>query len=125
MIESFRTALLITLSILVVVILVRRFKQYIRLHHLPVPQHVKVLDVQVLYHPARVRVAMDLPEVAQVHPAMLNAHHAPLKQWTSVQMEKGNHVLELQLDHGLEGVFYLEIATDTQRTVRRFTVRQG
>lgn len=125
MIESLRTALLITLSILVVVILVRRIKQYMRQHHLPVPQHVKLLEVQVAYHPKRLHLSVKLPAETEVHVAMMSLDHALLKKWPSVQVPQGEQVLELPLDADQEGVFFLEVATDTQRTERRFIVRRG
>ena len=40
-------------------------------------------------------------------------------------MEKGEQVLELPLEAGTEGIFFFEIATATQRTERRFIVRQA
>lgn len=125
MIESFRTALLITLSILVVVIAVRRLKQYLRQHHMPIPQHVRLLDVQVMYHPERLHVRVKMPRETEVRTTLLSSVHEPLKRWPSGTVPEGEHVLELPLEAGREGVYYLEIATDTQRTERRFTVRQA
>lgn len=124
MLESLRTALLITLAILVVVILYRRIKEYMRRHHLPIPQHVKLLELQVEYHPRRLRVVVEAPKGAEIQFSMLSAEHAHLDRWPVVQVPKGELVLELPLDVARKGIFYLEVATDTQRTERRFTLRQ-
>ena len=123
MIEDFRLALLITLAILVGYILTRRFKNYIRIHHMPIPQHVELLHVEVMYHPSMLRVQVNMPRPEEVFPAMLTQGHAPLRSWPAVRMEKGDHVLELPLETETEGIYFFEIATSTQRTERRFTVR--
>ena len=125
MLEDFRLALLITLALLVGIILFRRFKRYIRIHHMPIPQHVELLHVEVMYHPSILRVQVNMPRPEEVFPAMLTQGHAPLRSWPAVRMEKGGHVLELPLEMDTEGIFFFEIATSTQRTERRFTVRQG
>lgn len=124
MIEDFRLALLITLALLVGIILIRRFKNYIRIHHMPIPQHVELLHVEVMYHPSILRVQVNMPRPEEVFPAMLTQGHAPLRSWPAVRMEKGDHVLELPLEAEAEGIYFFEIATATQRTERRFTVRQ-
>lgn len=126
MLESLRTALLITLAILVVVILVRRVKQYMRQHHLPIPQQVKLVEMQVEYHPLRLRVVVKVPVAGTgVQFAVLSQERARLKQWPSTEVPQGEQVVELPLEAGQPGVFFLEVATDTQRTERRFTVRQA
>lgn len=121
--EDIRTFLLISLSILVVVAAYKRFKQYVQLHHAPVPQHVELAALEVMYHPSLLRVELAMPASGEVFPAMLSGHHAPLHAWPAMQLSKGTHVLELPLDGELEGHYFFEIATGTQRTERRFTVR--
>lgn len=125
MIESLRTALLITLAILVAVILYRRIKRYYRVHHMPIPRHMDLLAVEVMYHPPVLRVHIAMPAPGEVFPAMLSDAHAPLAKWPSEALGQGTHVLELPLQEGVEGHFFFEIATATQRTERKFTVRQG
>src|SRR5690606_19157260 len=125
MLEDFRLTLLITLSILLLVSLVRPLKQHIRIHHMPVPQHVELQHVEVMCHPVLLRVQMNMPRAEEVFPAMLTQAHAPVRSWPAVRMEKGEQVLELPLEAGTEGTFFFEIATATQRTERRFIVRQA
>ena len=124
MVEDFRFALLVTLTVLVLFLLFRRFKRYYRIHHMPVPQHVELKHVEVMYHPSILRVQVNMPRPEEVFPAMLTQSHAPLRSWPAVRMEQGDHVLELPLEANTEGIFFFEIATATQRTERRFTVRQ-
>lgn len=124
MIESIRTALLITLSILVVVIVVRRFKLYVRTHLQPVPQQVHLKAVEVMYHPLRLRIAFHLPAAEAVSPALLGHGHARLRQWPTALLEAGDHALELPMEEVPEGHYSIELATGSQRTERRFTVRR-
>ncbi len=123
--DELRTTLLITLAILVVVIAFRRYRRYILLKHLPVAQHVRLESIEVAYHPERLRVQLELPVGTEVFTAMLGSDHVLLKKWPAMHMPKGTQLLELPLEAGQQGVFFLEVATGTQRTERRFTVRQG
>ncbi|MBP8823335.1 MAG: hypothetical protein KBH07_06805 [Flavobacteriales bacterium] len=125
MLETFRTALLITLSILVVFLLVQRFKKHWRQHHMPIPRHMELLALEVVYHPTLLRITMAVPAPGELFPALLSAGHERLHAWPPVQLDKGEHVLELALDPGLDGAFFFEISTGTQRTERRFLVRQA
>lgn len=125
MIENIRTTLIVTLSILVVIMAVRRFKRYIKMHHMPVPQHVELVAVEVMYHPPKLRVQVTMPAAEEVFPAMLSQEHAPLSSWPAVQVAKGDHVFELPLQADAEGIYFFEIATSSQRTERRFIVHQA
>ncbi len=123
--EEIRTFLLISLSILVVVVAYKRFRQYVQLHHAPIPQHVELVKLEVMYHPHLLRVELSIPVPGEVFPAMLSHRHALLHSWPAVQMAMGDHVLELPLEGELDGHYYFQIATGTQRTERRFTVRRS
>ncbi len=123
--DDIRTVLLITLAVLVVVVAFRRFRQYVQLKHAPVPQHVELRALEVMYHPPRLRVQLSMPFPTEILPAMLNQAHLPLLVWPAVQAAKGELVLELPLPLEGEGSFFFEIATSTQRTERRFIVRHA
>ena len=123
--DALRTVLLITLPILVLAAAYRWFKQYVRLHHTPVPKHVELVAIEVMYHPAKLRVEFSLPGAGEVFPAMLSSRHARLHDWPPMQVAQGDHVLELPLDGELDGHYFFEIATGTQRTERRFTFRKA
>ena len=124
MIENIRTTLIITLSILMVIMAVRRFKRYIKMHHTPVPQHVELVTVEVMYHPSQLRVQVSMPAAEEVFPAMLSHEHAPLRTWPAVQVSKGDHTFELPLSEDTDGTYFFEIATSSQRTERKFIVRR-
>ena len=123
--DDLRTVLLITLPILVVGAAYRWFKQHVRLHHTPVPKHVELVALEVMYHPAKLRVELSMPGAGEVFPAMFSHRHATLHAWPPMQMAPGDHVLELPLEGELDGPYFFEIATGTQRTERRFTVRKA
>lgn len=80
MFDTLRTTLLITLAILVVAVAIRRYKQYIREQHTPVPRHAELLNVEVVYHPLRVHVLVRLPREEEVFPAVLGGRPFPINE---------------------------------------------
>lgn len=125
MLENIRTTLIITLSILVVVLAVRRFRQYVKRHHTPVPQQMELLAIEVAYHPMMLRVQVSVPQDEELLLMMLSEVHAPHSSWPSVRLAKGAHVLELPLNEDADGIYFFELASPTQRTERRFIVRKS
>ena len=125
MIENIRTTLIIPLSILVVVLAVRRYRQYVKRHHTPVPQQMELLAIEVTYHPLVLRVQVSVPREEEFLLALLSDVHAPHSSWPSVRLAKGDHVLELPLSEDADGTYFFELASRTQRTERRFIVRKA
>ena len=125
MLEELRTVLLITLAILVVTLLVRRFKRHVMMHDLPVAIHAELLTLEVSYHPLILRMHLRMPREEDLTPRMLNADHVACRSWPMVRVGRGEHVLELPLDATGTGTYFLELATEGQRTERRFNVRQA
>jgi hypothetical protein len=122
--ENIRTALIITLSIVLVVLLYRRFKQYVRERDLPQVLHAELLQVQVAYHPARLLVDLRTPEAVDLQFALLNASHTPAHHWHTIRAKAGLATLELALPPLEDGAHFLEMRTHTQRTVRQFRLLQ-
>lgn len=125
MIENIRATLIISLSILVVVLAVRRFRQYVKLHHTPVPQQMELLAIEVAYHPLILRVQVSVPREEELFLSMLSEVHVPHSSWPSVRLAKGDHVLELPINDDVDGTYFFELASPTQRTERRFIVRKA
>jgi hypothetical protein len=125
MVERLRLTLLISLAVLTVILLWRRFKQRVMARDLPAPLHAEVLSVQVAYHPDRLRVELALPAPQEVYTALLDAEHRTTHSWPARELSEGTHVVELPLDGRQDGVHLLELATSTQRTIRRFTIRRA
>ncbi len=123
--DQLRLALLISLSILFVVMLWRRFKMKAMIAQLPVPSHAELLALQVEYHPTRLRVEVTLPGAEELRPAMLTMEHGPLYQWPATAKSAGRHVLELPIDGYADGEYYFELATSSQRTVRKFQLKRS
>ncbi|HEX2617032.1 MAG TPA: hypothetical protein VHL57_05775 [Flavobacteriales bacterium] len=123
--ENLRYALLISLSILLLVVLYRRFKRYVMMRDLPAPLHAELVRVEVMYHPTRLRVELSVPNDQEVFPAVLTEHHAPLHGWPTQAMLRGQHVLELPFEGRADGVYFFELATFSQRTERRFILREA
>ncbi len=122
-ITTLRTALLITLSILLVVVLLKRFRRRVLASDLPVPRHAELVELQVAYHPARLLVEVSLPEQQELSTALADAQHQRLHAWPPQRSEPGHHRFELPLPDLADGVYHFELATATQRTVRRFRLQ--
>lgn len=125
MVERLRLTLLISLSLLTVILLWRRFKQQVMARDLPAPAHAEVLTVQVAYHPDRLRVELALPAPQEVRTALLDNAHRTTHNWPARTVTSGTHVMELPLDGLPDGEHLLELATSTQRTIRRFNIRRA
>lgn len=125
MVERIRLTLLISLALLLLVLLWRRLKRRVMARDLPAPAHAELRSLQVAYHPARLRVEVLLPAPQEVLPAILDAQHRPVHQWAPLRLEGGPQVLELALDGQPDGEHFFELATGTQRTVRRFILRNA
>ncbi|MCB0793155.1 MAG: hypothetical protein KDB88_00330 [Flavobacteriales bacterium] len=123
--QALRTALVITLTILLVIILFRRFRDRVMKKDRPAASHVELLALTVAYHPARLCIDISLPRAQQVHGRLLDLEHHELHRWEPVEMAPGGHVLELALVDVRDGAYYFEMSTSSQRTLRRFRLEQG
>ena len=122
---TFRTTLLITLSILLIVVLLRLFRRRVMARDLPVNSHAELLRLEVAYHPARVIVLLRVPNDQIVHTALLDPqdHHAHI--WLEEPIAAGTHTIERQLPLLADGLHHFEMRTTTQRTVRQFRLQQA
>jgi hypothetical protein len=118
-----RKALLITLSILLVLVLWRRFRRAVMLRELPVAQHAELLSLEVAYHPARLIAQVVLPSAQGLRLRVLDSEHRPLQEWPEQPMAAGKHLLERPLEAIPAGNYHLEVASATQRTLRRFSLK--
>ena len=123
-VDHLRTALLISLSLLFVAMMFRRFKRKAMNEERPVASHAELLALHVEYHPERLRVEVLLPGPEEVRPAMLDGSHQPFQNWPTISKEEGTHVLELPIGPAPDGEYYFELATTSQRTVRKFRLKR-
>lgn len=123
--EDLRTALIITLSIVVVVLLARRFRESVLRRDLPVRIHVEIRRLEVAYHPARLRVQVHVPKAESVRTSILDMEHHTIHSWGEESLDQGLHELERTLPELQDGFHYLEMSSDTQRTVRRFRLQRA
>lgn len=123
--ESLRTTLLITLSILLVVVVYRRFRSSVLRKDVPVVSHAGVLRLDVEYHPARLRIQVDMPREDIIHTRLLDMQHRNLHDWEDLSIPQGIHEIERMLPPLEDGTFHLEVRTATQRTVRGFRLRNA
>jgi hypothetical protein len=122
---TIRTALLITLSILLVVVAFRKFRQSVLRKDVPAINHAELLLLEVEYHPSRLRVLMHMPGNELLHMALLDQQHAPLHTWSDSNLARGQHELALMLPALEDGEFFFEVRSSTQRTVRGFRLQQA
>lgn len=124
LIENLRLALLISLILLLVAILWRRFKRKVIAEDLPAPQHAELTDLQVAYHPPRLRVEVTMPSRQELQPSLVDRDHDALHHWSKLTLANGSHVFELDLPGLPDGEHYFQLASSTQRTVRVFRLQQ-
>lgn len=122
---TLRTALLITLSILLVAVLWRRFKRRVVANDMPAPMHAELVGLDVAYHPARLLVVLQVPSDQQIGTSVLDGAHAKTHEWDARPLKKGKHTLEQPLPTLPDGLYFLEMTTATQRTVRQFRLQQA
>lgn len=124
-VTQLRVALLISLSILFVAMVWRRFKRRAMEEERPVPSHAELLALHVEYHPERLRVEVLLKSAEEVRSSMLDGDHRPMHHWPEERRSAGPHVLELPLVAAPDGEYYYELATGSQRTVRKFRLKRA
>lgn len=122
--DNIRTALIITLSVLLVLVVWRRFKRNVVAKDMPAPLHAELIAVQVEYHPARLRVVIAVPRDETIHTALLDASHVHLHHWADMPLRRGDSTVDLVLPPLDDGDYHMEMRTTTQRTVRRFRLQQ-
>jgi hypothetical protein len=119
-----RNAMGITLSITLVIGLLRRYRAGVLAQQMPAPMHAELLDLLVEYHPARLRVTVKVPALQQLNTSVLDADHRPLHSWDPANAHTGESVRHRALPELPDGTYFLELATATQRTVRQFRLQQ-
>ena len=124
-IDIVRNALLITLPILLVAVLYKRFKQRTIARDLPAAAHVELVGLEVAYHPTRLRALVKVPAAHAVGTAILDGAHVPLQHWPEQRMEAGEHWIERAVEQRADGTYFFQLSTATQRTVRQFRLQQA
>lgn len=120
---TLRTALIITLSLLVVYLIARRIKRNALRSGVPAISHAELLSLEVAYHPSRLHVVLKIPESQSIRTILLDEQHMTRFTWPETRLDKGMHALERTLPPLADGTYYLEVATTTQRTVRQFRLQ--
>jgi MFS superfamily sulfate permease-like transporter len=123
--HTIRTALIISLSVLVIAILWRRLGRRVMRKDLPAVLHAELLALEVAYHPARLHIVANVPGEQSIRLSVLNELHVPVHAWEVMTLSAGRHELELQLPALGDGTFHLEMSTGTQRTERRFRLQHA
>ena len=130
-IDVLRSALLISLPILLVAVLWKRFKQRVMARDLPSPSHAELVGLEVAYHPSRVRALVKIPAaelgfaVQEIRTALLDEHYQTVHRWTDERLLEGEHWIERPLVDHADGLYFFEMSTATQRTVRQFRLQQA
>lgn len=122
---NIRTALIVSLSAMVLLILWRRLRQYILTKDMPAPLYAELLGLELAYHPALLRVEVKVPGEQVIHTRLLDQAHTPFHAWDDERLQRGTHTMERLLPPLADGVYYIEMSTATQRTVRQFRLQQA
>lgn len=123
-IVTLRTALLITLSILLAVMAFRRFRRWVLIKGVPAINHAELLALDVHYHPARLRFLIKMPQGELLQMALLDTGHKPFHTYQDEHLPQGTHELQRELPELSDGEYFFEIRSATQRTVRGFRLQQ-
>ena len=118
-----RTSLIITLSIMLVAIIVKRVKRKVYEASVPAPMHAELVSLEVEYHPSRLHVVISLPRKQLLRTTLLDHQHNVKYAWPEGELDSGMHAFERSLPPLADGVYYLEVSTPTQRTVRQFRLQ--
>ena len=125
--DTLRLALLISLPIVLLALLYKRFRQRVLQRDRPAPQHTELIGLEVAYHPARVRAWVLIPGKSGgqvIHTALLDQEHTFVFQWPEERLSAGEHWIERTLEARANGDHYFQIGTATQRTERHFRLQQ-
>lgn len=123
-VDQLRLTLLISLSLLFTVMVWRRFKRRVVRDERPVALHAELLALQVEYHPERIRIEVSLPGPEELRLSMLDLRNDRVQQWPALSKAAGAHLLELPVNGAPDGEYYFELATSSQRTVRKFRLKR-
>ena len=124
-IDIIRVALLITLPITLVAVLYRKFKRRTLREDMPAPLHAELLRLEVAYHPARLRAFVKVPAAEVIGSALLDAGHREIRSWDPRPMPPGEHWIEHPLEDQGDGLYFFQLNTTSQRTVRQFHLRRA
>ncbi len=121
--DILRTTLIITLAFLLLVLIVSRVRRRVVSASVPAPMHAELISLEVAYHPSRLHIQVHLPIGQSLRTALLDQHHQVRYSWPEDRLEKGDHAMERALPPLADGIYYLELATPTQRTIRQFRLQ--
>jgi hypothetical protein len=121
--EILRNVLIVTLSFLVLVMYFKRKRRQIMQEDLPAPSHAELISLEVAYHPARLHMVVSLPHGSSIGTALLDEQHQLKYAWPEERFEKGLNALERTLPPVADGIYYVEVSTAAQRTVRQFRLQ--
>lgn len=122
---TLRNVLLISLSLLVLILLYQRFRRRAVIEGLPAVQHAELLELEVAYHPARLRVRIAISMKETLRTVLLDQDYEQLHTWADESCEPGTQELERLLPALADGLYHLEMGTTTQRTIRQFRLQQA
>ncbi len=120
---TLRTALIITLVLVLIGMIVQRIRRRVYEASIPAISHVELLSLEVVYHPSRLHVVVKVPNGQTIRTSLLDERYQESFSWPERQLDKGIHTLERTLPAVDNGTYYLEVSTATQRTVRQFRLQ--
>ena len=122
---TLRTALLITLSILLVLVMAKKFKRNVLAKDMPAPLHAELTKLTMAYHPVRLIAVVQVPSAQSIALDLLDSEHRAVQTLGSFSLQRGEHIQELSLPTLQDGTYFLAMSTATQRTVRQFRLQQA
>lgn len=118
--STLRWVLLVSLSITLLFVWYRRFRVNTLSKEVPVVKHAELTQLDVAYHPERLRLSMTVPRAQEMHAAVLDDGWNEVKRFPARLLEQGRPEWVLEIGGLLPGRYYVRLTSSGQSTERMF-----
>lgn len=121
--STLRWVLLVSLSITLLFVWYRRFRISTLAKEVPVVKHAELTQLDVAYHPERLRLSMTVPRSQEMHAAVLDEGWNEVKRFQACLLEEGRPEWVLEIDDLAPGRYFIRLTSSGQSTERMFILR--
>lgn len=121
--STLRWVLLVSLSITLVFVWYRRFRVNTLANEVPVVKHAELTQLDVAYHPERLKLSMTVPRDQEMHAAVLDEGWNEVKRFPARLLERGRPEWVLEVSGLAPGRYYVRLTSSGQSTERMFILR--
>lgn len=121
--STLRWVLLVSLSITLLFVWYRRFRITTLAKEVPVVKHAELTQLDVAYHPERLKLSMTVPRTQEMHAAVLDEGWNEVKRFPAQLLEEGRPEWVLEVSGLAAGRYYIRLTSSGQSTERMFILR--